>query len=147
MSAAERTPRDTRAAFSFPTLGGARDCRNLVEDFGGIDLVCKLFKVSSDLVNRYISGQIEPPYTFLLALYWQSRYGFDQAFAESHWTHQYNCFRLAESQEKVKQLERVLHHAVRLLEHRSDAADLLREAIDLAKLPPSRNPPGVPVIV
>ena len=107
MIAAERTPRDTRGAFSFPTLGGARDCRNLVEDFGGIDLVCKSFKVSSDLVNRYISGQLEPPYTFLLALYWQSRYGFDQAFAESHWTHQYNCFRLAESQEKVKQLERV----------------------------------------
>ena len=118
--------RDTRSAFSFPKLGGARDCRNLVEDYGGIDQVCKAFKVTPDLVNRYLSGQIEPPYTFLLALYWQSRYGFDQAFSESHWSHQYNCFRLAESQERVKSLEKVLEHAVRLLEHRSDAANLLR---------------------
>lgn len=147
MNAAERTPRDTRGAFSFPTLGGVRDCRNLVEDFGGIDLVCKSFKVTPDLVNRYLSGQLEPPYTFLLALYWQSRYGFDQAFAESHWTHQYNCFRLAESQEKVKQLERVLQHAVRLLEHRVDAACLLEEAIFQAKLPPAKTAPGVPIYV
>ena len=147
MSAAERTPRDTRAAFAFPNLGGLRDCRNLVQDFGGIDRVCKEFKVSADLVNRYLSGQLEPPYTFLLALYWQSRYGFDQAFAESHWTHQYNCFKLAESQERVKQLERVLQHAIRLLEWRQDAVEVLRDAIDQASLPPSKNPPGVPVIV
>lgn len=142
-----KSVRETRAAFSFPNLGGARDCRNLVEDFGGIDRVCKQFKVAPDLLNRYLSGQLEPPYTFLLALYWQSRYGFDQAFAESHWSHQYNCFRLSESQEKVKSLERVLEHAVRLLEHRSDASGLLREAIDALKLAPVRNPPGVPVIV
>lgn len=129
--------RDTKSAFSFPTLGGVRDCRNLVDDFGGIDLVCKAFKVTPDLVNRYLSGQLEPPYTFLLALYWQSRYGFDQAFSESHWSHQYNCFRLAESQERVKSLERVLEHAVRLLEHRSDAMQLLNDAIQSSAFLPA----------
>lgn len=139
--------RDTRSAFSFPKLGGSRDCKNLVDDFGGIDLVCKLFKVSPELVNRYLAGQIEPPYTFMLALYWQSRYGFDQAFSESHWSHNYNSFKLAESQERVKQLERVLEHAVRLLEWRSDAVEVLRDAIEVSRLSSSKTPPGVPVIV
>ena len=105
----------------------------------------KDFKVSVDLVNSYITGQLEPPYTFLLALYWQSTYGFSQAFAESHWSHQYNCFRLAESQEKVKSLQRTLEHAVRLLEHRADASSLLREAIDSSALLPAG--PKVPYIV
>lgn len=140
-----RPSRDTRFAFSFPRIGGARDLRHLVEDFGGIDRVSKDFKISVDLLNRYISDQLEPPYTLLLALYWQSRIGFEQAFADSHWSHQYNSFRLAESQEKVKSLERVLEHAVRLLEHRSDAASLLREAIDSSALLPAA--PKVPYIV
>lgn len=139
--------RENRSAFSFPTLGGQDHCRNLVADFGGIDLVCKKFKVGQDLLNRYLSGQLEPPYTFMLALYWQSRYGFDQAFSESHWTHNYNCFKLAEAKEKVNHLERVLEHAVKLLEHRTEASALLREAIDVAKLPAVGAPPGVPIYV
>lgn len=147
MSAAACDKRDTRSAFSFPKLGGARDCKNLVADFGGIDQVCKCFRVEPALLNRYITGQIEPPYTFLLALYWQSRYGFEQAFSEAHWTHNYNSFKLAESQEKVKQLELVLEHAVRLLEWRSDAVDVLRDAVAQASLPSSRVPPGAPVLV
>lgn len=137
--------KETRSAFSFPKLGGDRDCKHLVSDYGGIDRVSKDFKVSVDLVNSYITGQLEPPYTFLLALYWQSTYGFSQAFAESHWSHQYNCFRLAESQEKVKSLQRTLEHAVRLLEHRADASSLLREAIDSSALLPAG--PKVPYIV
>lgn len=144
---ASRLQRETRSAFSMPKLGGQSDCRRLVSDYGGLHRVCEDFKVTADLVNRYISGQLDPPYTFLLALYWQTANGFEQAFAESHWSHQYNSFRRAQADEKVKELERVLDHAVRLLEHRPDAASLLREAIDLAMLPSRKHPPGVPLIV
>jgi hypothetical protein len=143
----EREPnRDVRSSFSRPVLGGLDDCRNLVSSYGGIHRVSEDFKISPDLLNRYLSGQIDPPYTFLLALYWQSNYGFQQAFAESHWSHQYNSFRAFQAEEKVKSLERLLDHAVRLLEHRPDAAALLRDSIDAVRSSPSKPVP-LPVAV
>jgi hypothetical protein len=124
--------RESRTHFSLPTLAGHEMLRELVSDYGGIDRTSKDLKIAADLLNRYLSGQLEPPYTLLLALYWQSCYGFKQAFAESHWTHQYNTFRRHEAEAKVAHLERVVGHAVSLLEHRTDAAEMVRQSLSLA---------------
>lgn len=128
----QREPkRDSQSAFSLPKLGGVEHCKELVSDYGGVHRVADDLKVAPELVTRYITGQIDPPYVFLVALWWQTNHGFRQAFAESHWTHQYNSFRKAEAEEKVRSLERLLAHAVSLLEHRTDAATLLKQAIEV----------------
>nr|CDL66352.1 unnamed protein product [uncultured bacterium] len=142
-----RVQHESRSAFSMPKLGGAAHCRELVSDYGGIHRVSEDFQVTPGLVSQYVSGQLEAPFTFLLALYWQTSHGFRQAFSESHWTHQYNSFKVAEATENVLKLERVLAHAVRLLECRPDAVSVLREAIEVAKLPSSGHPPGVSLMV
>lgn len=138
--------RDVRSSLSMPKLGGSEQCRTLVSAYGGIHRVAEDFQIDPNLLNRYLTGQIEPPYSFLVALYWHTDYGFKQAFSEAHWTHQYNTFRYHQADEKCKALERVVQHAIALLEHRADAADLLREA--LQNLAPSSHkyPSGVTAI-
>jgi len=118
-----------RSAFSFPRLGGSEELCQLVTDYGGISEVSKDFKIGADLLNRYMVGQLEPPYSLLLAIYWQSSYGFRQGFAESHWTHQYNSFTRKQAEAKVRYLETVVQHAIQLLEHRPEAADLARQML------------------
>lgn len=140
--------REERHAFSLPKLGGRDHARDLVTAYGGVDLVARNFQISPSLVKRYISGQSDPPFTFLCALWWQTSRGFNQAFAECHWTHQYNSFRRLEAEERARSLELVLGHAIALLEHRADAAQMVRDslaAINSAQV--GRIPPGLPVIV
>lgn len=136
--------RDGPAQLSLPKLGGAEQLRQLVADYGGIDRVSHDFRLGSDLLNRYMVGQLEAPFSLLCALWWQTASGFRQAFAESHWSHQYNSFRRREAEAKVAHLEQVVAHAVRLLEHRADASDLVRQS--LAHFPAKRllgDPPKV----
>ena len=120
---------DARHALRMPVLSGSNQFRELVAAYGGVDAVAREFKMTVRLVESYITGQSDPPYTVLLALYWHTHFGFSQAFADSHWTHQYNCFKRREAEEKVAYLEKVLEHAVALLEHRKGAPDLLRQAL------------------
>jgi hypothetical protein len=126
--------------FSMPRIGGSDQLNELVADYGGIDAVSRDFHIAPDLLNRYLVGQLEPPITLMLAVYWQCSHGFRQAFSEAHWTHNYNSFRRREMEAKVEYLERVVKHAVQLLEHRVDAMDLLQEALDLAKSVQPRTP-------
>lgn len=79
--------------FSFPTLAGVDQFRELVHVFGGAELVCKQLRIAPELLAAYMSGELEPPYSLMLAVYWHSPFGFSQAFSESHWTHAHN-FRL-----------------------------------------------------
>ena len=136
----DREPKRERvlSAFSFPRLAGSDELCQLVTDYGGIAEVSKDFKIGADLLNRYMVGQLEPPYSLLLAIYWQSSYGFRQGFAESHWTHQYNTFTRQQAEAKVRYLETVVQHAIQLLEHRPEAADLARQM--LAQVPAERHP-------
>lgn len=66
-------------------------------------MVCKDFRISEGLLAKWCSGEIDPPLTVLLAIYWQSHKGLQHAFSESHWTNQYNCFRARDAE--VKQAE------------------------------------------
>jgi len=128
--------RDSKSSFSLPKLGGAVQLRDLVADYGGIDRVSHDFRIGADLLNRYMVGQLEPPFTLLCCLWWHTSHGFQQGFAEAHWTHQYNTFKRKEAEAKVVYLETVVRHAIQLLEHRVDAADLVRQL--LAQVPAER---------
>lgn len=122
--------RESKSVFSLPTrLGGVEDLRELVSEYGGIDRVAHDFKLGADLLNRYLVGQIEAPFSLYVALWWQTSSGFRQGFAEAHWTHNYNSFIRKQAEAKARYLETVLEHAVQLLEHRADACELARQLL------------------
>lgn len=98
----------TRTMLSRPRISGSAQLRELVDGYGGVDRVCKDFRVAKSLLARYLSGSLEPPYTFMLAIYWQGPYGFSQAFSESHWTHQYNFSKRRVAEERCQKLEQSL---------------------------------------
>lgn len=123
-----------KSRFSMPKLSPG-DLADLVADYGGLAAVCRDFRIGDDLLNRYLVGQMVPPYTLLCAIYWHTADGFRQGFAEAHWTHQYNTFLRHRAEAKVQMLEQVLQHAVLLLEQRADAVELIRES--LRQLAPS----------
>jgi hypothetical protein len=118
---------DEPHSLTFPVLAGSQQFRHLVSALGGVAYVSSKFKMTPELVHSYLTGAIDPPYTVLLALYWHSHYGFSQAFSEAHWTHNYNSFKRREAEEKVVHLERVVEHAVALLERRKGALEALRD--------------------
>jgi hypothetical protein len=124
--------RESKSRFSLPRLGGAEQLRELVDDYGGLAQVARDLRIGDDLLNRYLCGQLEVPYSLLVALWWQTSYGFRQGFSESSWTHNYNTFLKRQAEARAQQLEVVVQHAVQLLEHRADAQDLLRASHQLA---------------
>lgn len=125
----KKTGVDAPRSLAFPKLQGSQQFRHLVSDLGGIHYVSKQFRMSEALVRSYLIGEIDPPYTVLLALYWHSHYGFSQAFSDAHWAHDYNSFLRHRAEEKVLYLERVVEHAVSLLERREGAAEAIRSLL------------------
>jgi len=83
--------RVTRTMFNMPILGGPeRELGDLVNAYGGRQRVCTDFHITSELLDAYLRYELHPPYTLLLAIYWQGPYGFNQAFAEVDMTHLHN---------------------------------------------------------
>lgn len=93
---------------SVPKLG-AGQAPELVESMGGRTRAAKVLRVDQQLLNMWISGQLEAPTTALLAMFWQSNHGFTAAFSESHWTHQYNSMLKNEARARVELLEAYIH--------------------------------------
>lgn len=122
-NAAPPTPAQ-RGLLSLPRLAGNRQLHELVSSYGGPLLVAKDLKVSTDLLSRWISGEIEVPYHFLLAVYWQSNYGFQQAFSESHGTHMENWRAREKAEHMCAQLETVVKQAATALGHDHPALQL-----------------------
>lgn len=84
-----KEPRQTM--FTMPVLGGAeRELADLVRAYGGRQRVCNDFHIATELLDAYLRYEINPPYTLLLAIYWQSPLGFHHGFCESEPTHLHN---------------------------------------------------------
>ncbi|MBS3995019.1 MAG: hypothetical protein KGZ33_04440 [Alkaliphilus sp.] len=111
-----RTPKKIeapkRTMFNFPSFGAEREIGDLVRAYGGRMRVCTDFHIAPDLLDAYLTHQLQPPYTLLLALYWQGPYGFHQAFCEVDATHLHNFAmrRLAEerSAKLIGMVERIV---------------------------------------
>lgn len=101
-------PEIGRARFSMPTLRGHEQLRQLVDAYGGVDLVCADLLIAPELLARYLAGEMEPPRTLLLALWWQGPDGFHQAFGETHWTHQAMIARARLAEARLEQHQLLL---------------------------------------
>lgn len=82
--------------------------RRLVDEIGGVHRAEVVLRASSEVVARWYSGELEPPFPVLLACWWHGPRGFDEAFRLSHWTHEYNSFLKNEARARVELLEAVI---------------------------------------
>ena len=97
------------AMFTMPRgLGGHQVLRDLVADYGGAERVSTDFRIGPKLLDKWLSGEVEPPRVAYLALWWQGPMGFSQAYREVHWAHEYMCFLRREARERVELLERLI---------------------------------------
>lgn len=83
-----------------PRLRGAEQLRLFVHELT-FDRTCQVLKVHPTTLRRWLRDDPEPPQAALQALYWLTSYGFSDAAAQVHWSHQYLAAR-------VRQLEQLL---------------------------------------
>lgn len=84
-----------------PNIGGAAQLRLFVEELG-FDRACQAVKVHPTTMRRWLREESEPPQAAVQALYWLTSWGFTDAAAEVHWSHQHLVFR-------VRELEAAMH--------------------------------------
>lgn len=87
-----------------PKVRGLNQLRLFVEEMG-FRQACRAIAVHETTMRRWLRGQVEPPISAIQALYWLSSYGFSDAAAEVHWSHQFLLSR-------VRQLESELAFSV-----------------------------------
>lgn len=105
-----------RTMFTLPShLGGPESLDDLVRIYGGHDRVCRDLKISQELLHRYLRGEPDPPFTLLLALYWQTPDGFNQAFSETHMTHMFNFAMRRQAESRARLLNELILKTVDLI--------------------------------
>lgn len=83
-----------------PRIGGAAQLRLFVEELG-FERSCQVVRVHPATLRRWLREEADPPAAAMQALYWLTSWGFSDAAAEVHWSHQYLCH-------KVRELEAAL---------------------------------------
>lgn len=101
-----------------PKVGGVEQLRAFVHQLT-FKRACSVLDVSPTTMRRWLRGASPVPQAALQALYWLTDYGYSDACAEVHWSHQYLVG-------KVRQLQLAL----------CDAAASLRLGLDYG---PARN--------
>jgi hypothetical protein len=84
-----------------PRIGGAAQLRLFVEELG-FAWACKCIDVHPATMRRWLREETPVPAAALQALYWLTKWGFSDAQAEVHWSHQYLVH-------KVRQLEAAIN--------------------------------------
>lgn len=70
-----------------PRIGGAAQLRLFVDELG-FDWACQAIAVHPSTMRRWLREAAPVPQAALQALYWLTVYGFTDAAAEVHWSHQ-----------------------------------------------------------
>lgn len=70
-----------------PRIGGADHLRLFVHELG-FARACEILHVHENTMRRWLREATPVPQAALQALYWLTSYGFAEACAEAHWTHQ-----------------------------------------------------------
>jgi hypothetical protein len=83
-----------------PRIGGAAQLRLFVHEIG-FERACKVVDVHAATMRRWLRDAQPVPAAALQALYWLTHWGFSDAAAEVHWSHQYLVV-------KVRELEAAL---------------------------------------
>ncbi|CAN7403486.1 hypothetical protein LJR129_002498 [Acidovorax sp. LjRoot129] len=71
-----------------PRVRGAAQLRLFVEEIGFVR-VCKVLDVHEATLRRWLREESPVPAAPLQALYWLTSWGFADACAEAHWSHQF----------------------------------------------------------
>lgn len=71
-----------------PRLGGAAQLRLFVDELG-FDRACRAIDVHPATMRRWLREAAPVPIAALAALYWLTSWGFSDACAEVHWSHQF----------------------------------------------------------
>ncbi len=71
-----------------PRLGGAAQLRLFVDELG-FDRACLAIDVHPSTMRRWLRDAAPVPKAAIAALYWLTSWGFSDAAAEVHWSHQY----------------------------------------------------------
>jgi len=133
-------PKDPpRWRFSIPHID-KRHFRHLVDQYGGRDMAARSLKMSLELMDRYYAGASDPPFVVLLALWFTGPAGFDQAFSETHYSHQQNFLEKKEAQREVARLTATLDRVRLALEPGHPALALM--APELPQAPALALPGG-----
>lgn len=106
---------EARYRFSLPNCNTPGNLPYLVTAYGGPELVCRDLRVSRELLDLWLSGEVHPPFYFQIALWWQGPYGFSQGFAETHFANSRNYQLLMRAVDHIAVLERLLSDAGRRL--------------------------------
>lgn len=83
-----------------PRLGGAAQLRLFVDELG-FDRACRAIDVHPATMRRWLREAAPVPMAPLAALYWLTSWGFSDAFAEAHWTHQLLLGRVRELEARL----------------------------------------------
>lgn len=83
-----------------PRIGGAAQLRLFVQELG-FERACKVVACDPSTMRAWLREARPVPPAALQALYWLTHWGFSDACAEAHWSHQYLVH-------KVQALERAL---------------------------------------
>ena len=83
-----------------PRLAGAAQLRLFVEEIG-FERACKVVQTHPTTMRRWLREASPVPQAVLQALYWLTSYGFSDAFAEAHWTHQELLHRLRQARAEL----------------------------------------------
>ena len=121
----KKPERPQQTMLSLPTGLGPEALDHLVALYGGMERACKDLRISRALMQRYLAGTTEPPFTLLLAIYWQGPVGFGQAFEESHWTHQHNAHLKRQAEERLTRVLTALDGLVAQIGETHEASGLI----------------------
>lgn len=101
-----------------PKVGGAEQLRLFVDELG-MDWACKVIATHPTTMRRWLRGATPVPVAVLMALYWLTTYGYSDACAEAHWSHQWLAYKVRELEgrleairEKPKESAQIVQPAV-----------------------------------
>lgn len=83
-----------------PRIGGAAQLRLFVEEIG-FARACTVLQVHENTMRRWLREATPVPAAAIQALYWITSYGFADACAEAHWSHQFLCGKVRELEARL----------------------------------------------
>lgn len=84
-----------------PRLGGAAQLRLFVDELG-FERACRAIDVHPATMRRWLRDAAPVPKASLAALYWLTSWGFSEACAEAHWSHQFLLGRVRELEARLE---------------------------------------------
>lgn len=90
-----------------PKVGGAGQLRLFVDQIG-FDRSCKIIDVHPATMRAWLRESRPVPKAALMALYWLTDWGYSDACAEAHWSHQFTLSKMRGLDTRVERLRELV---------------------------------------